>query len=205
MEKNNINELEDMRRQLDILKNKLDKQEIVNDRVIRESMKSKMSWINKYRWLSLFLVPFVAICFLPMTYQMNCWGLYFFTLLMVLASVIADFIINRMPDNAFMNDNLLELSEKMVRMKKYRRIETIVGMVVIVFWLAWLLYTIYMSGTVSGEPQMEKYTISFMVSVGIGAIIGGAIGLSIFFKMQHTNDKIISQINEMKAMEEENV
>lgn len=205
METNNINEIEEMRRQLYILKSKLDKQEIVNDRVIRESMKSKMSWINKYRWISLFMVPFVAICFLPMTREMNCWGLYAFTVIMVLVSVIADFIINRMPDNAFMNDNLLELSEKMVKMKKYRRIQTIIGVIVIMFWLAWVMYTIFNLGIASNQPHMKEYTIGFMIAVGIGAIIGGVIGFAIFFRMQHTNDKIISQINELRSMDSENV
>ena len=49
MDKNfdNTQEWEEMRLSLNALKNKLDKQEIVNDRLLRESMKSKMSWIKK--------------------------------------------------------------------------------------------------------------------------------------------------------------
>jgi len=198
---NNMQELEQMRSQLNILKNKLDKQEIVNEKLIRGSMKTKMSWINKYRWLSLLAVPFIALCFLPMTIEMNAWGLYGFTMLMVTASVIADFIINRMPEGAFMNDNLLDLSEKMLKMKKYRRIQTIIGLVTVAFWLAWLLYDIYAVGAASDDPDMMKYTFGFMIAVGIGAIIGLVIGLVIFFKMQRTNDRIIDEINELRAEE----
>ena len=41
----NNNELDVMRQQLEILKQKLNEQTIVNDRLIRKAMSSKMSWI----------------------------------------------------------------------------------------------------------------------------------------------------------------
>ena len=47
-------EFDDMRQQLQVLKNKLDKQEIVNGRLMRSSMKSKMSWIRKYLIIAIF-------------------------------------------------------------------------------------------------------------------------------------------------------
>ena len=60
-------EFDDMRQQLQVLKNKLDKQEIVNGRLMRSSMKSKMSWIRKYLIIAIFAIPFVMFCLLPMT------------------------------------------------------------------------------------------------------------------------------------------
>lgn len=200
---NNMQELEQMRNLLNILKSKLDKQEIVNEKLIRGSMKTKMNWINKYRWLSLLAIPFVALCFLPMAFEMNVWGLYAFTMFMVIASVVADFIINRVPDSAFMNSNLLDLSEKMMKMKKYRRIQVIIGLITCAFWLAWLLYDIYADGAAKADPDMMKYTVGFMISLGIGAVIGLIIGLTIFFKMQRTNDRIIDEINELRAENQE--
>ena len=41
-------EFEEMRQQLDILKNKLDNQTLVNDKLIRQSMLNKMSFMKKY-------------------------------------------------------------------------------------------------------------------------------------------------------------
>ena len=199
----NMNELEQMRRQLDILKRKLDKQEIINEQVIRSSMKSKMSWIDKYRWISLLAVPFVALCFLPMAMDMEAWGLYFFTILMTAVSVIADFIISRMPEQMFMNCSMLDLTDKLLKMKRYRRIQLFIGIVFIVLWLAWLFYDLYSYGYAGqDDPDMKKYWIVFMVSVGIGALIGGIIGFFIFSKMQRTNDKIISQIEELRREQE---
>lgn len=196
---NNIQELEQMRSQLNILKEKLDRQEIINERMLRASMKSKMSWIDKYRWISLFIVPFVALCFLPMTIEMNVWGLYGFTILMVAASVIADWFINRMPEHTFLESSMLELSDKLLRMKRYRKIQLFIGMCLIVVWLGWLLYEVYTKGyAAQTDPGMQKYYIGFMIAIGIGAVIGLAIGLYVFFKMQRTNDRILQEIEKMK-------
>jgi hypothetical protein len=204
-----MQELEQMRQQMDILKQKLDRQEIVNDQIIRQSMKSRMSWINKYRWIALLTIPFVAVCFLPAVCAPTSvfggfmtWPLYIFTILIVAASTIADFIINRISDNTMMNSSLLEISEKLTKMKRLRRIQTIIGLIVIVIWLAWLMYEIYASA--GDDPDTKRHTIGFMIAVGVGAIIGGAIGLSIFFKMQRTNDDVIRQIEELKKIEEQN-
>ena len=46
----NVNELEAMRSQMQLLKQKLDNQEIINDQLIRNAMSKKMSWIHKYIW-----------------------------------------------------------------------------------------------------------------------------------------------------------
>ena len=42
----NVNELEAMRSQMQLLKQKLDNQEIINDQLIRIAMSKKRSWIH---------------------------------------------------------------------------------------------------------------------------------------------------------------
>ena len=44
------NELEEMRQQLGILKEKIDGQKLINDKLIRQSMLNKMSFMKKYTW-----------------------------------------------------------------------------------------------------------------------------------------------------------
>ena len=48
---NNIMEIEQLRSELNTFKERLDKQQIVNDQLMRQSMKSKMSWIRKMLWI----------------------------------------------------------------------------------------------------------------------------------------------------------
>src|SRR5574344_1933836 len=61
MEENNIQELEEMRQQLNILQEKLDQQDIVNEKLLKSSMKSKMSWIVKYIIGEVIAIPILAI------------------------------------------------------------------------------------------------------------------------------------------------
>ena len=62
MEENNtMMELEQMREQMQVLRNKLDTQEIVNEKLVKNSVKSKMSWIKKLVYFELLLVPFTAL------------------------------------------------------------------------------------------------------------------------------------------------
>ena len=149
MDKNfdNTQEWEEMRLSLNALKNKLDKQEIVNDRLLRESMKSKMSWIKKYLWFAVAAVPFVALCFLPMTIMLNLsWWLYGFTILFMTGCVVADWYINNMNSREFLTGNLTETAYKLRRMKSLRMKNEIVSCAVLVVWLAWMAWEIYTKG-----------------------------------------------------------
>ena len=184
-----MQELEQMREQMNILKEKLDKQEIVNEQMLRYTMKSRMSWINKYRWF--------ALLSLPMLFSGTISGwLYSFTIVMVAVSAIIDFIINRVSDNSIMNGNLLELSQKLVNMKRKRRIQTIVGLIVVCLWFLWLLLEIRNSASGS-DPAFQQFTTAMMIGAGIGGVIGLTVALIIYFKMQRTNDELIRQLDEM--------
>ena len=60
---NNENfDLENMRQQMTTLKNKLNKQEIVNDRLVRRSMKNEVNTITRRYYiimaLGLFMIPY---------------------------------------------------------------------------------------------------------------------------------------------------
>lgn len=61
MENNINNELEQMRQQMQLLRKKLDRQEIINDKMMRLSVKSKMSWIRRFVYLEFLLLPFAAL------------------------------------------------------------------------------------------------------------------------------------------------
>lgn len=50
-----------IRQQMDILRAKLENQEIVNERIMLSAMKRSMSWIKKYIMFELCLLPVLAI------------------------------------------------------------------------------------------------------------------------------------------------
>ncbi len=192
--------LEQMREQLGILKQKLDKQTIVTDKLIQQSMKQKMSWIQKYCWFQiLVLFPFVSIYFAIFKEHFGFSWLSYFALVGLMAiSCISDFIINKMKPEDWESDNLIQTVKKLLRMKRIRKLNELAMIPCAIVVLSFLAYDCYTAG---------KLEYGEMVSCGIGAliglIIGGCIGIRIVIKMQHTNDEVIKQIEELTNSQEQ--
>ena len=64
-------ELEEMRQQFAIMKERFDRQEIVTDRLLRETQKRR---INIYDWLNLYIPMIVLPAMMPLLYL--CWKSY---------------------------------------------------------------------------------------------------------------------------------
>lgn len=203
MENNNQNtELELMRSQMEDFKAQLDKQKIVNEKMIIGSMKKSMSWIKRYVYFECSLVPIIAVSWFAIKeFAHLSWLNYAFLMIITIVSVIADYRINvsAISDADYSRDNLLTTIKKLTRMKRQRSIEMMIEMPAIVLWLLW-------SG-IEAWIYMPADAPDFMRGAVYGGIVGGVIGgvcglifaFRIFFKMQRTNDEVISQINELNA------
>lgn len=187
------NELEQMRSQLNVLKQKLEQQQIVNDQLIRRAMQQKMSWIRKYVIGEIIAIPIVILC---------VWGLHLimgfsvglslaWTVLLV-ASVTSDWFINRTDPKDFLSENLTSTTKKLIRMKTLRRRYEMAALPLAIVLLAWMCW----EGLQNGMSVMAH---GFVVGGLIGGTIGGCIGFSVYRKFQKTNDEIIRQIAEMTA------
>ena len=187
-------DLEQMREQLGILKQKLDEQTIVTDRLIHQAMKQKMSWITKYCWFAA-LVMFPAICVLGWEVK-NILGISIFSysLFIVLmgGAVVSDINVNKMKPADWESENLVQTGIKLVKMKRTRKMQVCLQTVVFVLVLLVCGYDTYTAGVVPHERLMM-----FGISCLVGLVVGGFIGLRILAKMQRTNDDIIQQIEEL--------
>jgi Reactive mitochondrial oxygen species modulator 1. len=191
---NQYNELEEMRRQMAILKEKLDGQEIVNERLIRRSMLSKMSFFKKYTWVSFVALAFIYVTLLGIRASFGLsWWFYGFTVIIMTADVVFDWYINRFSKEEFMEGDLLEAAEHMARMRRLRKWSLGLGLTMLVPWLAWLYYEVNHCPA-AGTPMVEGFSMGFCV----GGVIGLCIGLAIYFKMQRINRDIIRQIEDLK-------
>ena len=96
MEENNtMMELDQMREQMQVLRNKLDTQEIVNDKLVKNSIKSKMSWIKKFVYFELLLVPFTALMAYVLKEMFNLsWFTYAFIVVLSAIDAVCDYRIN---------------------------------------------------------------------------------------------------------------
>ena len=187
-------DLEQMREQLGILKQKLDKQTIVTDRLIHQAMKQKMSWITKYCWFAA-LVMFPAICVLGWEVK-NILGIsifsYFLFIVLMGGAVVSDINVNKMKPADWESENLVQTGIKLVKMKRTRKMQVCLQTVVFVLVLLVCGYDTYTAGVVPHERLMM-----FGISCLVGLVVGGFIGLRILAKMQRTNDDIIQQIEEL--------
>lgn len=194
---NDFNELDDLRRQIVDLKNKVDQQGRLNENLVKNTIKRKMKGVHRTIWFMAALVVLAIPLYLSMMAD-NLLSMPFtiFTIVMLMVFVLADYFINRM-DIGHMNDDLMETARKLTQMKKNRSLSQKIGIAACVPWLAWFCYEIIShdpTGTFTGSRLMI-----FIISVIIGALTGAAIGICIFRKMQRANDEMINQINELMS------
>lgn len=208
MEENNIQELEEMRQQLNILQEKLDQQDIVNEKLLKSSMKSKMSWIVKYIIGEVIAIPILAIMLSGIYVMFNLpFYSYIYILLICVADIYMDYKINisSMKPADYEKNNLMQTVKKLIKMKKMRSYQTLFGFLLTCIWLFWLGYDMC---HLTGVPNTELYNglvHGCTIGMGIGGVIGLVIAYFIYKKMQSTNDeiiKIIEAIDDLKDNKE---
>ncbi|MBR5638201.1 MAG: hypothetical protein IKW83_00415 [Muribaculaceae bacterium] len=193
---NNMTELEQMREQMNVFKSHLDEQPIINEQLVRNSMGGKMSWIKKFVWGEIALIPFLLAVMASFHVSMGLsWWLFAFLAVGLIADVIGDYIINRIPKSQLLSGDLVETSQHLAKMKKQRTQWFIIGLIFILIWFVWFCAELILSSKLaSGKETLSYFVIGAAV---VGGIIGLIIAWLIFRKMQKTNNQIIEQINQI--------
>lgn len=136
-----------MRRQMAILQEKLDNETIVNERLLRESMKHNYSSINRYLSLeSTIFLPLIIIVFpiFVLIFHLSWWPVISIMLLCV-GDVIFDYKVNHIKDEAFMADDLVPTALRLQRAKRLNTIQMMVSMPLIILLIAWFLFDFFQS------------------------------------------------------------
>ncbi len=197
-----MEELETMHTQLNILKAKLEKQEIVNDKMIRQAMATKMNYVERYVWREIYLIlPFSALALLPIIFLFGAsWWWYAFTMIFLGTDVYADYYINikRKPN---FNDDLIQAAKVLTWQKKIRLKALIISGIILLVWLVWLCAIVWGVDT-NGQDFYEGMKYGGIVGMLIGGTIGGVIGMRVFLKMQRINTELIAQIEEITQKHE---
>ena len=112
-----------------------------------------------------------------------------FTCLMMLASATAEYLVNSMDSDA-LTTNLKDTAARLVRMKKMRLRQTLIGFsVLILIWIPWGVYEF-------GQHLDTEVYQPMMIGGAVGLVIGACVGIGILVKMQRANDEMIRQIEE---------
>ena len=188
-------DLENMRQQMTTLKNKLNHQEIVNDRLIRRSMRNEVNTIARRYYIimavGLLMVPYGYWCFVKLT------GLSIFfwivtSIFMLVCAGATYYTLRKINDPNMMNRNLVEARKKVASAKKFEVNWLFFAIPAVVLWLGWFLYEVYqIHGGAIGN--------GFIWGGCIGGIIGAICGLSINFNTQRQYQDIIDQIADITS------
>ena len=185
-------ELDEMRQQMAILKDKLENQTIVNDRFIRRSIKRGVSTINK-RYL---VIGIIALAMIPYGYWAFVMigglsvALWIASCLMML--IVVGFMIYNsrdMRDNTLMNGNLLDVKRKVTQAQKRDANWLWFGIPMALAWGAWAVYEM------SQKMGDNEYIVPCCI---VGVLVGALIGLKVHFKTQSRFNEIIEQIEDLE-------
>ena len=194
---NNIDskEMLEMKEQLSLLIKKLDKETIVNERMIRRSMKEKADRLNRRLIVEiivcLIMIPFF-ICVLPNLSKVSMPFCIFSAGFFALGVLYDFYMYLRFRPQKFIEGNMIEARRDTLNFKKQTlRWTYCIGIPFLVVYIAWFVY-----------EKMQYYQGEILkivlVSALIGFLIGGAIGINIFLKDLRATDEILMQIEELE-------
>lgn len=193
---NDFQELEDMRRQISLLKEKLDKESIVNDKLMRNIMSTKIGNVNSYLLKLLILIPFtMALVYFD-------FGILFplstefmiVTQIMLVGFGIYIYLNKRLLASAnIAGGNLVEESKKLLRFKKREIRYIFFGMPICIVWMVWCFYELLHCGKEQDE------IICVIIGASIGAIFGFGYSIRKFRMIMRNINSVVSQIEDIST------
>ena len=185
---------DEMRQQMAALKEQLNKQEIVNDHLIREIMKVKNKDISKTKNVC-FIAAIIAFLTFPFNTFTHAWSWTFtaVTGAMLIFCTIATIYIHRPVDKLnYMTSDLATVARVMTKFKKqYDNWLHYVTPALIIPWLGWACYEFAWKNCPEGLNPLWM-----TLPIIIGAAIGGAIGYYYHCKAVNAAKDILEQIEE---------
>ena len=181
-----MDELQEMRVQLAALKEKLNKQEVVNDRLIRDVLSQKMKVINKNGWISglcgLFVITFGNFVFYQM--GLSTWFLIGTAAMMIFCVATTWISHSWINSNEIANGDLLQVAKQAQRLQRVYKNWKYIALPMILVWTTWL----------GLEYAAEVKDTAMVIGMMSGGVIGGLVGGIIGFRQ---NKKVINELDEM--------
>ena len=187
--------LEEMRQQMTTLKNKLNQQEIVNDRLIRRSMRNEVNSINRryniIMAIGILMVPYGYWCFVKLV-GLSVFFWIVTSIFMLICAGATFYNSRKISDPGLMSHSLVEARKKVASAKKFESNWLLFGIPAVILWMGWFFYETY-------QIQGGDFYNGFFLGGCIGGIIGAIIGIKIHLKTQRQYQDVIDQIEDLTA------
>lgn len=185
-------ELDDMRDQLAKLKDMLNSERIITERIMRRTM-SKQA--NKLLRRSIFYIV-LAIIFSPyMIWAMHFLGLnplygYVAAAFLIIAAIYEWSICTALRDEYFSQYSIIEIAETIARYKRKN-----------IQWLYFSIPFLMVWGGLLGYDIWLRGEVAIVVGACVGGVVGLSFGIHDFIKAFRTANEIIAATNDLKRGE----
>lgn len=170
-------EIEEMRSQIALLRNKLEKQQIINDTVVAAAIKNNVAGIERKIRIPLLAGLFaLAYCPFAFLHLLNVSVPFIvFTELMIVFSLVETYCQMRMiPTAVDRGSDIAEFVRRLDKFDRFRKRQLMSGMIMITVFFAWLLKDL------SANYDTEEF-YGMLVSISVGLVLGLVIGLKNYF------------------------
>ena len=192
---NSLQELEELRSQVAEFKNRVEQQEIVSRRLLKEAMKGHVSWIKQMSiWGSvgeLVILPFLVYALRSIV------GVSWLPIIVVGLVIVGEAVFNfwnvsTIRDKHLAVDDVLSAQQRLITFKRREKLYTFGILPVIFLWVVWLLFDVY-HGTDIPFPSSDRLLVDFVV---IGITL--AVLSYVFYREMRSLNKAIKDIDEFR-------
>jgi len=192
-----MEELEQMREQLTLLKQKLDQQEIISDKLLRNITSERVKRLNRAIWIESLAVLFVITFGNYTFYQQGC-SIAFITgttLLMIACFLVTIIPHHQIDRKEIVNGSLIEVAKQVMKLRKLYQKWLYFGIPAIVIWLSWYILELYYTS----QNTDIKVFLYLLIGIVIGTLAGAWIGNRQRKQMIQEMDIILNDIADMAA------
>ena len=193
---NSLQELKELRSQVAEFKNRVEQQEIVSRRLLKEAMKGHVSWIKQMSiWGSvgeLVILPLLV-------YALRCIvGVSWLPIIAVGLVIVGEAVFNfwnvsSIRDKHLAVDYVLSAQQRLITFKRREKLYTYGILPFIFLWVVWLLFDVYYGTDIPFFPSSDRLLFYFVVIAITLAVIS-----YVFYREMRSLNKAIKDIDEFR-------
>ena len=191
---NNLQELEELRSQVAEFKNRVEQQEIVSRRLLKEAMKGHVSWIKQMSiWGSvgeLVILPFLVYA-LRSIVGVSWLPIIAVGLMLVCEAVFNFWNVSTIRDKYLAVDDVLSAQQRLITFKRREKLYTFGILPFLFLCVVWLLFDVYYGTDIPFFPSSERNLVYFVAVVIILTVF-----FYVFYREMHSLNKVIRDIDE---------
>ena len=187
---NNLQELEELRSQVAEFKNRMEKQEIVSQQLLKQAMTAHVSWFKGFNvWADV-----IGLCFMPLVALIlrgiGCsWAPFIVILIILIGELIFNIWNTRSISTKYlMSDDVLTSRQRLLKFKQREKWQTMIEVPLLVLWVFWIYF--------DGPGHTSQNQTEWAVRLIIGFVIGFGIGFYIYYREMRSLNKAIKEIDE---------